>query len=341
MSKKILYIGNGKWCYTEDCAIHTVNVRSTHHHSENAISVKTVKPRGSAKSNTSASEALYIKAILNEVSDNTLGADENYNSILALPEEKKFKIIRGLGFSDIKKVALDLKAKLENELKVNKLNLSSSPNNRIGSDLEENNTGVSIELKFGAATDVNAGMKAFEHLIPQSGFNALATHTDKVLWKSMYKVGDNKTPSEAYISKLKKAGALINNHIGEPVSSEGQHIINSYYNGITSYDEILKLKNEPNLLKRKIIRLNIDKKGKWNRFSRPALVENKQWVLSGASVSESNRLTVNYKNEESGYNLRLIYNHKNDYKISGTDIVVPAKNGLSSPNVNGWFDKIR
>lgn len=36
MSKKILYVGDGKWCYTEGCAVHTAEARSINPRSEKA-----------------------------------------------------------------------------------------------------------------------------------------------------------------------------------------------------------------------------------------------------------------------------------------------------------------
>lgn len=36
MSKKVLYVGDGKWCYTEGCVVHTANARSINPRSEKA-----------------------------------------------------------------------------------------------------------------------------------------------------------------------------------------------------------------------------------------------------------------------------------------------------------------
>lgn len=288
------------------------------------------------KSNTSVAETAFIGAFIAYNNDDTQSLATYLQTIHDLPQNQKFTIIRGSNIDNLEEVVVNLHEITKYELGVEDLDLNSERNNRIGSDIEEKNTNTSIELKFGAATDLNIGIKSFNTLLPEDVISAFPSQDDKENWKKLYQQGDEEDQFNQYVQKLQDVQNLLSERTYN-LSDKAQYTLDAFYAGITSADEIERLYNDPSLFSRKITRFQLKQDLSWEKFSRPELTSLKQWSFTKSELTESNRLNFFFANANK-YSVRFAYNHKNNFKFKdGT--IAEAKRGLGSPSINGWFNK--
>lgn len=288
------------------------------------------------KSNTSAAETAFIGAFIAYNDGDEQNFSTHIQTIHDLPQSQKFTIIREAGIDQLRDLVDNLHELTKYELGIEDLNLEAERNNRIGSDVEEKNTETSIELKFGAATDLNIGVKSFNTLLPDDVLAAFPSKKDKEHWKNLYQQGDKDDQFNQYLQKLQEVQNLMKERKYD-LSDKAQHTLDAFYAGITSADEIEKLYNDPKLLSRKILRFHLKNDFTWEKFSRPEITTQKQWAFDKSELTSANRLNFFFTNANQ-YFVRFTYNHKNNFKFKdGT--VVEAKRGLGSPSINGWFNK--
>lgn len=244
---------------------------------------------------------------------------------------------------DYIKLLTDLDGLLKTSLNTNHLQFSQDKSNQVGSDLQENVTGTSIELKLGSETAVNAGLSLIKEIFDEETFALFpdAAQRDKI--EKIYTTKNETTLLLAQKQELLKIKTAINSkYKGKKLSSEGQYILSSYFRGINSLKEIKEnYKNgEISESERKIRKYSLLPNQEWVETTRKNIVATKNtedvWFTKEAILDEQvqkSRLNILVENPGIGYGFKIVLNGKNNGKKFGTK--APAKLLLNS--FNCWF----
>lgn len=264
----------------------------------------------------------------------------NLNSdmlLLNIPVEQRPRILQNVDTSEqLHQVYANLQTTLLSTLDTEKLSLTTSRNNREGSDYYEASTNTSVEMKLGAATDVNVGFdKPAKLLFTEEGSSLFPSKDDRTEWRGKYLKGDSETIKKEHDGKLKSVRDFINKNLAnKPLSPQGNHLLSAYYCGITNFDEINSSWEKNSSPGRKVRRFVLNSDLNWSETTRKNVPVS--WNLKEAVFTDNGRLTIYFTNEKTAAKLKMVYNYKNDYKYKdGTK--VEAKLGLGSPSFNGWF----
>jgi hypothetical protein len=106
-----------------------------------------------------------FERIFKSVMTSELSSEEGAMQIINLPEVEKVNVVKARSEAEVKEFLNRAKSKLI-AFFPHKPKFSSSDNNRLGKDLLEENSNISVELKSGSAmTDANVGLKSVEWAI--------------------------------------------------------------------------------------------------------------------------------------------------------------------------------
>lgn len=279
--------------------------------------------------NVSNSETEYTHLILGVTEGDLSGVD----AILDIDNSHRPRALRGKSGEEILGTVESLLDTVSATLGIPRqsMNFTSSRNNRDGSDLLELSTGASIELKLGAATDLNVGFTAVrKHLLDDY---TLLTPADRRRWRSMWA----KTPDLVLREQDEQILGLVSFCEGtllhEEVSGPGCVLVGGYVRGITNEKEIF---SQCRIGYRSVYRFDLGCDGKWVYV--PKLIESsREWRYESFVYSEMRRFTFRIRNDAMGRQMRFILNYKNNYRMRNGD-KVPARFGLGSPSFNGWIE---
>jgi len=260
-------------------------------------------------------------------------------TIAAENDNRKPIVYRGRTATDIKTSITQLRDLMVTETGEANPALTISANNKIGSDVEHTNTNTSFELKFGSETSVNGGMEAFRLIIPDPTGLKLPTVEQKTAWKQLIVEGKTAEQLTQYQDAMKVMADSI--PMGT-LPDRAQKILNHYYNGYRSSEEINALLNTPAVRARKVVKLVVDPVTLvWSVATiTPLTVDNGWSLVSRILEPKSKRLNLRYEHVD-GVKFRVTLNNKNTYRwadpTTRTSYEAPAKNGLGSLSFNGWM----
>lgn len=289
-------------------------------------------------------EIIFIDSLVALSKGDETTLNESVEKFLKLPSSSRTLPMAGITEAkDYKKLLTDLDVLLKESLNTNRLQFSQDKSNQVGSDLQENITGTSIELKLGSETAVNAGLSLIKEIFDEETFSLFpdAAQRDKI--EKIYTMKNETTLLLAQKQELLKIKTAINSkYKGKKLSSEGQYILGSYFRGINSLKEIKEnYKNgETSENERKIRKYSLLPSKEWVETTRKNLVSAKNvedvWFTKEALLDEQiqkSRLNILIENPGIGYGFKIILNGKNNGKKFGTK--APAKLLLNS--FNCWF----
>lgn len=226
----------------------------------------------------------------------------------------------------------NLKYAIEEKLNITTVVLTSSTNNRIGSDFFETTTKTHIELKLGAATAANLGVEKVATIIPATSLAKLPSNADRELWRTLYRAN----PEEASTFIVNRHNQMLKN-VAEEINrnktlAEGANVtLNNLYQGYNVSSENAH----------KLATFYLQPDFSWKEQSRP-YVENASWGFSQALFStKTGRLNLFAVNPVLNATWKATYNYKNNYPLTlsnGEKTKAPAKLGLGSPSFNCWFN---
>lgn len=284
--------------------------------------------------NVTAFETAYVTEFKNFVDHNIA----DYSKLLSIPMGNRPILLRSAETrADIINSFQDLKQTLLADLNVDKLNLTISSNNRDGSDMEELNSGASIELKLGSATDANIGLTAMGKILRYNTMKTLPWQEDRDRWRDIYDGSETsmETIIQEHSVKLKNFANKINRLKDFPLDADAQKQLNAYYAGVTIQDED---KVSP---ARNVIRYSLKNPDGWVNSTRQSVDGVTDWVIEKAEFNKATgRVNTFFVSKTAGVRFRATYNYKNSHymqTVDGKKIKAPAKLGLGSPSFNCWF----
>ena len=283
--------------------------------------------------NVSAAETVFINDFLALV-DGDKGAFTDYD---AIDDKNKPAFLRGKNATELAAISEHLLDSVSASTGVDrdKLAFTASRNNREGSDLLETNSGISVELKLGAATDINVGFgPVAEHLIPGNKNDLFPTGTDRERWRESFRAGDVdsiKAEQKAMLSAT--AEKLTASHAGRPLDENATKLVEAYYQGITNEKEAL---SSDVTSPRTIHRFDLNSDGTWVTKVKTAS-KTGEWAYDSFNYNpSSNRFTFTIRSSDGKSKLGMVLNYKNRYKYPD-GVKADAKLGLGSPSFNGWW----
>ena len=226
--------------------------------------------------------------------------------------------------------AESLRRAMKQALGIDDLKLTYSRSNKSGADFYEESTDTHIEIKLGAATDVNIGLERFGSVLGIKDLSAvLPNKKDKASWREMYLSNPElrEQQLQAYRDRLRQSADTLNRMQSENKLALNQDLLNKMASGElnTSGDgKVIRLVRAPN-----------------NSWS---LSENRkiagEWKVEDIHLSDEYRLNIILSND--AYRFRMTLNQKNTYKAGlFRDSPAPPRHGLGNHSFNGWFTSVK
>lgn len=282
--------------------------------------------------NVTNAETQFIESFVDYANS---GITQGYHGFDAIPNSVRPRFLQDQGFHDLVSISDNLLESIARELNVptSSLRFTASRDNRVGSDLLEVNTQVSIELKLGLATDVNVGFGSIVKYLFPNEIDLFPTRDDRVRWRSLYrKEGPTSVLSEQKQKFTVLQSILQSRYTDHILGENASKLITGYAYGVTNEKEIFRTQDNHY---RKILRFDLTLGHGW-KFQEKTALENSEWLYGDFNYSMRNRFTFFIKNTEFSKRLNLVLNYKNNYKFPD-GVKVEAKLGLGSPSFNGWW----
>lgn len=290
-------------------------------------------------------EIIFMNAFIALSNKDNTELDKQTENFLNLPLSSRTTTLVNISSAEgFKEVLQNLESTLKTSLDTSELKLTNVKNNRQGSDLEENITNTSVELKLGSETAVNAGLALVKDIFNEEVFSLFPSSEDRITTEKIFTPEKESLLLAAQKQKLLVIKDEINKKFkGKPLSPLGQFILNSYFKGITSLQEIKSSYNASKATsndERKVRKYTLMSNGTWVETTRKGSTDTHEkvdiWVVKEAIFnqgSEKDRLNIFIENDNIGYGFKLVLNGKNNGKKFNTK--TPAKLLLNS--FNCWF----
>ncbi len=295
-----------------------------------------ISSRATSNSSVSSSEAMLSEALILLNRGEMVLFESAVRKIVKSPSAKNLAILKVASNEDVRSLLTNLHDQITSSLG-HYPDLSTNKNNRIGSDFEDSVSGTSIEVKFGASTDLNIGFRIISSILPKEITYLLPTSGDREKWRNLQLNGQGNQQIIEHSEKLKNVSSSLSEQIskGHSLLVEQNHFLNSLYYGINNFSEINAMRSQDINDRRQIILLKITSDLQWEQTFRPSLTVNQGWKIDKTEFTDKGRWNIFFVHED-GHIIRLTYNYKNSYRLSN-GVKVSAKHGLGTPSFNGWI----
>lgn len=255
---------------------------------------------------------------------NAVNDPSQVSALNDIPDSKRPKAFRGQDISP--EVIENFRSTLKRHLGVEELDLTSSRNNLSGADFYEKNSGTHVEVKLGAATDVNFGMNRFEEVFGNGFASHLPSEQDRAEWKKTFLAGQQEKQLEDYRSSLRGAVERMNADVAAGKVTVNQDFLNKMALGKLNIPD-----NE------KVVRVTLGADRSWEIAKVREL--SGSWKIDKVEYTDKHRINVYVQNDT--YAMRFTYNQKNTYRAGEfkTNPAAPT-HGLGTPSFNGWVTPI-
>lgn len=268
----------------------------------------------------------------------TTGSVEALQELYNTPDKNRPKIFRGKNPDFINTTVNNLRREISEISDVKTPILSTSNDNKDGSDFVEQISGTEYEIKLGGATDANLGIGIMEWALDNHGIirNIMGTMNDR---KEMYLKGV--AHSEILENKEKSKEAMVEAFnkkvtVGETASERLTHLAKLIAKGVTREESIVEAFNsgdEPN--KPHLLLLQKDGTFKHHDKSFP---EDEEFIVIKAAVgSKGGGAQIVLQGRKSGRTIEFRQHFKNSHTDNSTGVKIPAKFWVKTPCFNVWI----
>lgn len=335
MGSPIAKHADGSNCYTKNCSRRNVSSKNM-----SSLNTPVSEPTQSVihkGDNGYQSETIFMDAVI-AFNNKDKGYEEQVKKFLELPASSRTKVFTNVNsVEEFTKIVSGLTDKIKEDLNIETLNLSTNKNNRLESDLKENNTNTSIEIKLGSETAVNAGISVIKEILDEKMYSLFPTAAERENVEQNYSSDKEQELLSTQLTKLDGIKNIVGfNYKGKKLDSMGQHVLNSYFKGITNMDEI-KSSYTNGSSNRQIRKYTLRPDSVWEETTRKSSTNNNgSWIVKDVVLDTdkaNSRLNIFIENKTLGYEFKMVLNGKNNGKKFGKK--TPAKLLLNS--FNCWF----
>lgn len=199
-------------------------------------------------------------------------------------------------------------------------NLSFNRDNKVGSDLLCETTGVRYEIKLGNATHGAIGLKMSDALFAQTGASVKSINDGNKRRKLLSQKDEN-LAREDFFSMLEDFYSKIKSAKGDEIESFwANHILTSYHSGINVATDIKKSFDDqsgastPTIV---IIKHGDSFGSDWTTEIRSEIPVGSFWIFDNIGYTDNGRLNVRFGNNDAL--IRMTLNQKNSYYRNAYD----------------------